>query len=82
MAPAAEILFQVMQNAMGGTAEPMMTPMKRYTQPRDRPIFLQGGQTEQAAVSTRQDRTGWGKRVVWLQGTHCSTMASRPDRMP
>lgn len=41
MAPAAEILLQVMQNANGGTALPTTTPMNRYTQPRDRPNFLQ-----------------------------------------
>lgn len=41
MAPAAEILFQVMQKAIGGTALPTITPMNRYTQPRDSPIFLQ-----------------------------------------
>lgn len=52
-APAAEILFQVMQKAIGGTAEPTMTPMNRYTQPRERPIFLQV-QTQAAPTGCSQ----------------------------
>ena len=37
MAAKAEHFFHVMEQAMGNTAEPMMMPMTRYTQPRDRP---------------------------------------------
>ena len=37
--PTAEHLAQVSAAAMGKTAEPMMMPMARYTQPRDRPIL-------------------------------------------
>lgn len=39
-APAVEQFFQVMLKAMGITAEPITTPMKRYTQPSERPIFM------------------------------------------
>ena len=42
MAPAQaavpEHLFQVKQKKIGGTAEPIIIPIKTYTQPRSRPI--------------------------------------------
>jgi len=69
-APAAEILFQVMQKAMGGTALPTTIPMNRYTQPRDKPIFLQ---------STRCSQQLWSAYVE--RGTYRSvrTAGSLPD---
>lgn len=67
IAPAAEILFHVMQKAIGGTALPTTTPMKRYTQPRERPIFLQAHHTEAqpSTVST------WSKLGVIFTGVAC-----------